>query len=263
MSEYDNYIKYINNNLKLSNKEDINFDLIFDALMEFCMKFNKYKFGKNYSSSKCFIHIRGGASIKFKFNRYGLFDKNITNDIDIVMIPFENNPNVRIKLIENFAIALRKEFPKYVWIYKINKKLTNFYLNNIKIFDVVFYDNVKPWFNDFNNSLDKKILSKNYNSIDDYFNNLKKMFESNLDNQETLEKVTFTSLEYDYQSLKLLIDLYNKKYIEDIKKLKDNNASEIKIYDKKQNIKNKIYRYKKKLFYLSHIMVHNSFHSII
>jgi hypothetical protein len=64
-----------------------------------CYKFNRYKFGKNYSKSKCFIHIWGGASIKYKMNRYGLFDKNITNDIDIVIVPFENNPDIRIKLI--------------------------------------------------------------------------------------------------------------------------------------------------------------------
>ncbi len=257
MSQYNDYINYINNNLKLPIKDDFNFDLVFDALMEFCLKFNKNKFGKNYSTSKCFIHIRGGASIKYKFNRYGLFDKNITNDIDIVMIPFENNPNVRIKLIEKFAVALKKELPKYMWTYKINKKVTMFYLNNLKIFDVVFYDNIKPWFNDFNDSQDKKVLSNNYNSIDDYFSDLKKLFESKLDNQETLEKVTFTSLEYEYQSLKLLINFYNKKYIEDIKKLKNNNASEIEIYDKKLNIKNKIYRYNKKLFYLSHMMIHD------
>ena len=258
MSEYFNYINYINDNLKLSNKEEINFDLLFDSFMDFCMKFNKSKFGKNYSSSKCFIHIRGGASIKYKFNRYGLFDKNITNDIDIIIIPFENNTTVRIKLIEKFAIALKKELPKYTWTYKINNKVTIFYLNNLKIFDIVFYDNIKPWFNDFNDSQDKKVLSSNYNKIDDYFNSLKKLFEFKLDNQEILEKVTFTSLEYEYQSLKLLIDLYNKKYIEDIKKLKDNNASEIKIYNQKLNIKNKIHRYNKKLFYLSHIMVHNN-----
>jgi len=258
MTEYFNYLNYITNNLKLSNKEEINFDLVFNALMEFCLKFNKNKFGKNYSTSKCFIHIRGGASIKYKFNRYGLFDKDITNDIDIIMIPFENNPNVRIKLIEKFAIALKKELPKYMWTYKINKTVTKFYLNNLKIFDVVFYDNVQPWFNDFDDSQDKKNLSYNYNSIDDYFSSLKKLFEFKLDNQETLEKVTFTSLEYEYQSLKLLINFYNKKYIEDIKKLKDKNASEIEIYDKKQNIKNKIHRYNKKLFYLSHMMIYNN-----
>lgn len=261
MSDYNDYINYINNNLKLSNKEEINFDLIFDSLMEFCMKFNKYKFGKNYSSSKCFIHIWGGASIKYKMNRYGLHSKRITNDIDIVMVPFENNPEIRIKLIEKFAYGLRKELPNYMWRYTIGNLLTRFYLNNIKIFDVVFYDTVKPWFNDFKNTDTLvQIIGKlnQYKSVDDYFSSLKILFESDLNNQETLEKVTFTTLEFDYQSLKLLLDLYNKKYYEDIKKLKEENATEKKIFDHKNFIKNKIGTYTKKLFYISHMMIHNN-----
>jgi len=260
MSDYNDYIKYINNNLKISNKKEINFYLLFDALMEFCLKFNKNKFGKNYSSSKCFIHIWGGASIKYKMNRFGLLDNNITNDVDIIIVPFENNPNIRINLIEKFAISLKKELSNFAWTYIISEKSTKFYLNGIKIFDIVFYDTVKPWFNDFKNT-DKliQIIGKlnQYKSVDDYFSNLKILFEFDLNNQETLEKVTFTTLEFDYQSIKLLLDLYNKKYYEDIKKLKDNNASDIDIYNEKQNIKNKIYKYKKKLFYLSHIMIND------
>lgn len=226
--------------------------------MEFCLKFNRNKFGKNYSSSKFFIHIRGGASIKYKFNRYGLFDKNITNDIDLIIIPFENNPDIRIKLLEKFNVALKKEFPKYMWRYTIENLKIKFYINDIKIFDIVFYDNINPWYKNYEQTeIHTTVIRKlnNFILLDEYFNSLKKLFELELDNQETLEKVTFTSLEYEYQALKLLIDISNKKYIENVKQLKYNNASEIEIYNIKAKIKNKIYRYKKKLFYLSHIMI--------
>jgi len=178
MSEHKKYIKYVDSYYKLS--EDINFNSIFDSLMEFCLQFNRYKFGKNYSSSKCFVHIRGGSSIKYKMNRYGLLDNNITNDVDIIIVPFENNPNIRIKLIEEFDIALKKAFPKYMWRYTIENLLTRFYINNTKIFDIVFYDIVKPWFKNFENDalILGQIMNKlnKYNSVDDYFNNLKKLF---------------------------------------------------------------------------------------
>jgi hypothetical protein len=261
MSEHKKYIKYVDSYYKLS--EDINFNSIFDSLMEFCLQFNRYKFGKNYSNSKCFVHIRGGSSIKYKMNRYGLLDNNITNDVDIIIVPFENNPNIRIKLIEEFAIALKKAFPKYMWRYTIENLLTRFYINNFKIFDIVFYDMVKPWFKNFEN--DALILGQimnrlnKYKSVDNYFNNLKKLFESKLENQEILEKVTFTSFEYEYQSLKLLINYYEKKYIEDVKKLKEENATPKEIYEYKKKNKNKIGTYKKKLFYLTYIMVNNNF----
>lgn len=260
MSEHKKYIKYVDSYYKLS--EDINFNSIFDSLMEFCLQFNRYKFGKNYSSSKCFVHIRGGSSIKYKMNRYGLLDNNITNDIDIIIVPFENNPNIRIKLIEEFDIALKKAFPKYMWRYTIENLLTRFYINNTKIFDIVFYDIVKPWFKNFENDalILGQIMNKlnKYNSVDDYFNNLKKLFESKLENQEILEKVTFTSFEYEYQSLKLLINYYEKKYIEDIKKLKENTTLK-EIYEYKKKYKNKIGIYKRKLFYLTYIIINNNF----
>jgi hypothetical protein len=50
----------------------------------------------------------------------------------------------------------------------------------------------------------------------------------------------------------------SQKYIDDIKKLKEENASEIKIHDKKNFIKNKLGTYRKKLLYITHMMIHNS-----
>jgi hypothetical protein len=258
MSEYNQYINHISNNLKISKKDDINFDLVFDSLMNFCLKFNNYKFGKNYSKSKYFIHIWGGASLKYKMNRYGLNVNNITSDIDVVFVPFENNPNIRIKLVEKFIYGLKKELPNYMWRYTIDNMLVRIYLNNIKIFDVVFYDKIRPWYLDFKNDNMIIVIKKLNLTVDEYFENLKKMFEYDLVNQEILEKVTFTSLEFDYYTILLLMDMYDKKYIDDIKKLKEENANPIKIYEQKKFIKNKMVSYKKKLFYLTHMMTHNN-----
>jgi hypothetical protein len=232
--------------------------------MEFCLKFNSEKFGINYSKSKFFIHLKGGASIKYKLNRYGLLSEKITNDIDIVIVPFENNPNIRIKLIEEFTTSLRKEFPNFVFTYKIGDKSTKLYLHNNKVFDIVFYDTILPWYKLYDNCQDKKVFKKinKNNSVHDYFDNLKKIFESNLDNFENLEKVTFTSLEFEYNNIILLKKHYKKMYNDIIKKIKEN-TSDITIYNqnilKKNKIKNKIINYNKKLFYLTHIMIDNNF----
>jgi len=247
-------IDYLNNYYKFN--EDIDFNITFDSLINFCLNFNKKNFGKNYSKSNFFIHIKGGSSIKYKLNNYyGNLNQKITDDIDITLVPFENNPNVRIRLIEELFIALKKEFPKFIWKYKMFERTTKIYLYGKIIFDIVFYDNIKPWYNDFDDNSDQYVLSNI--SIDDYFSNLKKLFESKLYSQEILEKVTFTSLEWDYQSLILLLNFYNKKY-NDIIDGKDNIYLETEIYNKKKSIKNKIYRYKKKLFYLSNMMINNN-----
>lgn len=248
-------IDYLNNYYKFN--EDIDFNITFDSLINFCLNFNKKNFGKNYSKSNFFIHIKGGSSIKYKLNNYyGNLNQKITDDIDITLVPFENNPNVRIRLIEELFIALKKEFPKFIWKYKMFERTTKIYLYGKIIFDIVFYDNIKPWYNDFDDNSDQYVLSNI--SIDDYFSNLKKLFESKLYSQEILEKVTFTSYEFEYQSLKLLIKFYEKKYIEDINKLKIN-ATQKEIYEYKKKYKNKIGIYKKKLFYLTYIMINNDF----
>ena len=259
MSEHKKYINYVNTNYKLS--EDINFNLIFDSLMEFCLKFNSEKFGINYSKSNFFIHIKGGASIKYKLDRYGLLSEKITDDIDIVIVPFENNPNIRIKLIEEFAISLKKELPNFDWKYKISDKSTKFYLNGIKIFDIVFYDNINPWYKVFHDNQDRKVFKKinKHNSVHDYFEKLKKKFESNIYNFEDLEKVTFTSIEFEYNNIitlkKYFKNIYNNLNI----KMKEENVSENLIFNQKNKIKNKIINYDKKLFYLTHIMIDNNF----
>lgn len=225
--EYNNYL--------VLNPDEYNFDNLFDELIEFCLEYNYNKFGINYSSSKCFIHVKGGSSIKYKMKKNGLPNDNITDDIDIIMVPFENNPEIRIKLVEEFIDELKKKFNKFYCSYKINNKLVEIYLNYVKIFDIVFYDNVRPFYKDFNCLKWQKITKKlKYNSVDDYFNQLKNKFRLDLDNFNTLENVTFTSLEFDkYYTILLLqkfkkelnnptnnIDFYQNKIIKDSKKLK-------------------------------------------
>ena len=260
MTEYLSYINFINNYNKLQKLENINFDLLFNSLMDYCMKFNSDNFGKNYSSSKCFVHIWGGASIKYKMNMYGLNIDRITSDIDIIIIPFENNPDIRIKLIEEFTNGLKKELPNFMWTHKIGNLITRLYLNENKIIDIVFYDNINPWYKDYQQTDIFTSVIRNlykFKSVDEYFIHLKKLFESELIDNQKLQKVTFTSIEFDYQSLKLLIELYNYKYINEIKKMKEKNVPDKEIYNMKKLIKNKIRKYRKKLFYITHMMIYN------
>jgi hypothetical protein len=261
MTEFSNYITFINKYLKLSTLTNTNFDYLFDSLIEYCIKFNSDKFGQNYSSTKCFIYIKGGASIKYKMNRYGLHSDGITSDIDIIIVPFENNPDIRIKLIEEFTNGLRKKLPDFTWTFKIGNTITTLYLNETKIFDIGFYDNVNPWFKDYQlTDIFQGVVKKlnQFKSVDEYFVHLKKIFESDFNNYETLEKVTFTSLEFDYYSLIFLIELYTNKYVNEIKKLKKKNALKKEIYDIKKKMKNKIQHFKNQLFYITHMMLYNN-----
>ena len=228
--EYNNYL--------VLNPDKYNFDNLFDNLIEFCLEYNNNKFGINYSSSKCFIHIKGGSSIKYKMKKKGLPNDNITDDIDIIMVPFENNPEIRIKLVEEFMDELKKKFNNFSCSYEFDNKLFQIYMNYVKIFDIVFYDNVRPFYKDFNCSIWTNIIKKlKFNSVDEYFIQLKNKFKSDLNNFNTLENVTFTSLEFDKNYLILLLLKYNKELNKTI--------------DKVNFYKNKIIKDSKKLKYIN------------
>jgi hypothetical protein len=261
MTEYTNYIKFINKHLKLSTPKNSDFDSLFDSLIQYCIKFNSDKFGQNYSSTKCFIHIKGGASIKYKMNKYGLHSEGITPDIDIIVVPFENNPDIRIKLIEEFVYGLRKDLVDFMWTFKTENNITQIYLNGNKIFDMVFYDNINPWYKYYEQTdIFPGVIKKlnKFKSVDEYFVHLKKLFETDFNNYEILEEVTFTSLEFDNESLIQLIEKDKSKYISQIRKLKDSKASDKNIYDIKQRMKNKIGKYEKKLYYVTHMLNFNN-----
>ncbi len=260
MTEYNNYIKYINNNLKLSKQAKINFDDLFDQLMSYCLEYNKEKFGLNYSSTKCFIHVKGGACIKYNMIKLGLDSKETTDDIDLIMVPFENNPNIRIKLIEEFIDGLKKKFNKYMWTFEADNKLTQIYLNDMKIFDIVFYDSIDPWYNHFVGGYIFPTVIKNLGSgekqdTEEYFNKLKKLFESDYTNIKTLEEVTFTSLKYNKQALLLIKenvkDIYTKQ-INELKKLSGNHEKEIREIE--LTLVNRINRYNQKLEYVNKML---------
>jgi len=168
----------------------------------------------------------------------GLPNNNITDDIDIILVPFENNPEIRIKLVEEFMDELKKKFNNFSCSYEFDNKLFQIYMNYVKIFDIVFYDNVRPFYQDFNCNIWSNIIKKlKFNSVDEYFIQLKNKFKSDLNNFNTLENVTFTSLEFDKNYLILLLLKYNKELNKTI--------------DKVNFYKNKITKDSKKLKYIN------------
>jgi len=168
----------------------------------------------------------------------GLPNNNITDDIDIILVPFENNPEIRIKLVEEFMDELKKKFNNFSCSYEFDNKLFQIYMNYVKIFDIVFYDNIRPFYQDFNCNIWSNIIKKlKFNSVDEYFIQLKNKFKSDLNNFNTLENVTFTSLEFDKNYLILLLLKYNKELNKTI--------------DKVNFYKNKITKDSKKLKYIN------------
>ena len=249
-TEYGEYIKYINENLKILKPANHDFDSLFDSLIKYCFEYNYGKFGQNYLKTKSFVHIKGGSSIKYKMNKKGLPSNMITNDIDLIMVPFEDNPEIRIKLIEEFVDGLKKKFDGFSCTFKNHgNKLVEIYINCNKIFDIVFYDKISPWYKEYDCDIFSDAISKlkKNSSVDDYFMNLKILFESDLNNFKTLEKVTFTPIEFDKFSLILILEKFNRSL---------NNIILDKMSNKKE-IADKIKRDEKKLYYINFMLINN------
>ena len=77
--------------------------------------------------------------------------------------------------------------------------------------------------------------------------NLKILFKSDLNNFETLEKVTFTPIEFDKFSLILILEKFNRSL---------NNIILDKTFNKKE-IADKIKRDEKKLYYVNFMLINN------
>lgn len=132
-----------------------NFEILFDLVVKFCLLYNKQKIVDYDINVDPILHIKGGSSIKYHFNKKKLDTINMTSDIDILIIPInheDNNMSMRVAFI-SFYDALNKFIYKNI---KTDKPVTvshdnswskyNFSnvcsisINNNKIIDLTMYN---------------------------------------------------------------------------------------------------------------------------
>jgi hypothetical protein len=230
---YNNTFNYVTTYLKIKETK-LNFESLFNPLINFILKHNKKHFKKNNNEYKYFIHVIGGASIKYNVEKYNVKMNNLTYDIDINIVPLENIPNMKIAVINHISQSLKKEFPNFYISIEYLHNAVSILINGIKTFDLMFIDN----YNKISSEYAKILINYyRYNNIKNYFDNLIKIYSNNY-TLENLEKITFSSLDLELEVMNPLINYFENKIKEktDIKKIND--------------LKNKINRYNKKLEYI-------------
>ena len=237
-TSFNNCFNYITNYLKI-NENEIDFNKLFNPLINFILKHNKKQFYQNNDEYKYFLHVKGGANIKYQAQQQNINIENLTSDIDIDIVPLENIPNMRITIINNLKDALQKEFPNYLVTIEYHLVAISIIISGIKIFDIWFIDEYEKISNIFTQT-----IINYYKNIYGYYKELINYYNSNY-NFENLEKITFLSI---YLELEINIKLL--AYYDNILKNKKNKNNKKKINE----LYDKIKRYDKKIDYIKKII---------
>lgn len=187
---YKKYLKY-KYKYKILQLGGYNFETLYKDLMNFCINYNKSRYLINeIFDEKIILHIKGGASIKYYMNKKNIDSTNITSDIDILILS-DNNDIDKENTVSELYNELSENFKQYNWNYKIFNGLYNICIDNYCIFDITFINTLE-------NTEDSMFLyavkSLGYNNIHEYADYILSL------SQENLEKVTFTSLKFEYYS---------------------------------------------------------------
>ncbi len=238
---FNDSFNYVTNYLKIEETK-INFEYLFNRLVKFILKHNQKQFKpkQNNADFKYFLHVNGGASIKYNGEKYGLNLCDITSDIDVNIYPLEKIPNTRINIVNSLIKSLKQEYPKYYISVMYQKNAVSILINGIKTLDIVI-DNYKK------NSNFSEFMKRYYKNPDvkTYFENLVKNYTDN-PSSDNLVKLTFTTLDLEHDNTLRLID-YNQNKIKE--------SSDI---EKINELKLKIIRYNKKLEYIKQAITNRS-----
>jgi len=187
-------IEYKNSTLNIN----LLYETVFSLIINYCKKFNKINKKENL-----IIHVKGGSSIKYHLIKRGIDTNLITNDFDLLLI----KPNY---MLDNYALnyflnGLQQDLSSYIIKYEgLLDGINNFFkisLDDTFIIDLTIYQN-----NSFNDSVTnmfsyaaKKTGSSNTH---DYVSRLVEYYNTNTENlnDEVIERITFTSLPFEYYS---------------------------------------------------------------
>jgi hypothetical protein len=183
------YLKYKNKYLKLKNQIGGNlFEILFSDIIKYCIEYNetaiemKEMIGYNY-----FVHIKGGASIKYHLMKRELpIHQGITSDIDMYFVSKADKVDDDVRV---FLLGLQTKFSDYAWSPSINNGLITISVNGVNIIDITIYTDTYIE-SDPENSMFSYALNKmGFENHHSYFNMLNQ--------SELVEQKTFTSLEFE------------------------------------------------------------------
>ena len=185
------YLKYKNKYLKLKNQSGGTlFEILFYSIIKYCIEYNENAVDmKELLGYNFFVHIKGGASIKYHLMKQELpihLHQGITSDIDMYFVSRPDKVDEDIRL---FLFQLQNKFRDYDWSPSVNNGLITISVNGVNIIDITIYTDtyVEP---DPENSMFSYALNKmgfvNHRTYFDMLN------QSNL-----VEQKTFTSLQFE------------------------------------------------------------------
>jgi hypothetical protein len=210
--------------MKINKKGGFTFEEMYVPLIQFCIDYNNRDAIELFGESSI-LHIKGGASIKYHLTKAGINTNGITSDIDILLIPNEEDYQ---SALNNFYEAIQRKFSDYNFSITNNNGLYNICINNFCIFDITIYNQYMNQSEDHETSMFLYALKKmGFDSITDYVNKLLQ--------QTNIEIKTFTSIQFEYFST--LKGLENtSKYLGSIDKWRNNKIRYESINPKTNNI---------------------------
>jgi hypothetical protein len=191
------YIKYKNKYLKLKEQYGGNlFEQLFPYLINYIIEFNKTDGGSLFSPNR-FLHVKGGASIKYHImkNQVPIDTTNITSDIDLFLVCDEEEVNQHI---ESFLSGLKTHFSQYNWTHKIDGALLTILVNGIDIIDLTVFSSSYSEPDPETSMFSYALANTGFANIEDYFDKLNLIdHQDMLQSYELVERKTFTSLLFE------------------------------------------------------------------
>jgi len=183
----------------------IDFEKIYEDIIRFIKSYNRIQIdNKELFDEINYLHIKGGASIKYHLNEAKILTKGITNDIDILFLI--DNIEEKEERINTFFSALTNHFKNFNWDRKISNGLYVIQKDNINLIDITIYD---PNFDikDETSIFGYALQNLGFSDIKQYYNTIVK--------SDNIELISFTSLKFELFSTEKAIQVY-ENYIKNI-----------------------------------------------
>lgn len=210
--------------MKYIKKGGFTFEEMYSPLIQFCIDYNKRDAIELFGESSI-IHVKGGASIKYHLNKVGINTNGITSDIDILLIPNEEDSQ---SALNNFYEALQRRFVGYNFTITNNNGLYNICINNFCVFDITIYNQNMNQLEDPETSMFLyALINMGFNNINNY---VTKLLGSN-----NTEIKTFTSVQFEYFSTMKGLE-NTSKYLGSIEKWRNNKIRYESINPRTNNI---------------------------
>lgn len=188
------YINYLGGSI---SDKTINFEVLFYRIIDFIIEFNNSTLQNNIFGDANYIHIKGGASVKYHLSKKDINTQNLTSDIDILMILSEESE--KQEFLSDFINKLINKFPDYSINLIEEKGLLTVTFNNLKLIDITFSSDPIDMSDD--SSMFVHSLKKLSTSPQDYY--ISVLFSENI------EEITFTSPNFELFSNQKGLEVYN------------------------------------------------------